>query len=141
MDRGSSEGLPGPWTGGGSDPGPADRYHHSVPDEHGTARQQRSGTRGFVVSNREQYVGSYERGRRPVEDRDSNWFDGEWEVKLQLIGALLNLMYPPQASKNDRVLVELIDRNTTATKDVVERASNIDRAFSNINDAGEGLFN
>lgn len=61
-------------------------------------------------------------------------------MTANLFGRMLNLLVPPRASKDDHLLVEALQRHTSATKQVVEKASNIDKAMSNIQQAGEGLF-
>jgi hypothetical protein len=58
----------------------------------------------------------------------------------QLWGSMMRLMHPPQASMDDLALIEALDRNTAATVELTEKAANIDRALSNIQEAAGGLF-
>lgn len=57
-----------------------------------------------------------------------------------LFGSMLRLMFPPQSTKDDELLLEAIARNTAVSKELSERAANVDRALSNIGEACEGLF-
>lgn len=61
-------------------------------------------------------------------------------MNLRLFGAMFALMFPPRASADDVALLAAVERNTAASKDVVEKAANIERALGNIQEAGEGLF-
>lgn len=61
-------------------------------------------------------------------------------MNRRLFGCMLRLMFPPQSSAGDTVLVEAINRNTCATNEVLEKAGKIDRALANIHEATEGLF-
>lgn len=61
-------------------------------------------------------------------------------MNLRLFGCMLNLLIPPRATSDHEDLLAALDRHTSATKQVVQKASNIDRALLNIQEAGEGIF-
>lgn len=59
---------------------------------------------------------------------------------LSLLTSMLRLLYPPHSTTADDDLIAAIERNTAATRELSERAGNVDRALANIHDAAEGLF-
>jgi len=61
-------------------------------------------------------------------------------MNLRLFGYLYGLLYPPRCSTRDDALLQALNDNTVARRDVVEKAENVSRALSNIGAASKGIF-